>query len=359
VKKIVFLSDTYPPDLCGVADYVAILGERLASSYEIHIITRKDKLTGTNHHGALTVHPILSGKTYIFGAIQRIQCIQPHVLDVQLSYSSASQLHQQNLVTVINSLLLKSMAYPIKLCLTIHELSTYLLDCPTWKRKLYRRLRDYGQTRFYDYYFCTSQSYLDYLKRTSRKTFLPNFSNIPSMRSHNLINTKSIIFFGTIGPRKNIDLLCHLFGQLNRLDPKIHLYFVGGIVTGYEHPFLQLLGTLPTGSCSNLGHLETGEMGKVLDVCSYAIFPFSVSDKNASVLAMLVNSLVVIACCDRLPFYATQGDNFYGVSDMTVASIEAIISATFGKRTYYPKNEDLIAQHLEQRQTVYQQLLAS
>jgi hypothetical protein len=74
---------------------------------------------------------------------------------------------------------------------------------------------------------------------------------------------------------------------------------------------------------------------------------------------MLVNSLVVITCCDRLPFYATQGDNFYCVSDMTVASIEAIISATFGKRTYYPKNEDLIAQHLEQRQTVYQQLLAS
>lgn len=360
MKKLVYVTETFPPDLCGVADYVALVASALANEYEVHIITRKDKDADiTTPFQGITVHKILSGKDYIFQAGHLIKILKPDIVDVQLAYSNDSQLHKQNLLTIFNPLILRYFYRNAAFCLTIHELSSYLQDRPSQMRRIYRTLRDYGQTRFYDHYFCVSRSYLSYFKGTPKKSFLPNFSNIPTLRSHNQTYNQSILFFGTIASGKCIDELVRIFHRLYERDSKYHLVFAGGIANEYLSTFEHLLQSLPPDSYTYAGRLTVNELEPWLNQCSYAIYPFIVFDKNASALAMLTNRLIVIAKCIEPPVYASYGSNFYGLPNLTASAIQAIIDETMGKPVVFPDNKDLLAAHVKQRQNVYQKLTSA
>lgn len=359
MKKLVFLTDTFPPDLCGVADYVDRVAAELSDSYEVHVITRKGTRKKVSTKGGVTVHKVLEGKGYILKAAQQMKAIQADIVDVQLAYSNASCLHKQNLLTIINPAVLRLLTRPAKYCLTIHELSTYLSDCPSRLRAAYRTLRDYGQTRLYDHYFCVSQTYLNYLKSTEHKSFLPSFSNIPTVRSHNRIENRNLLYFGTIGPSKRLHDLFQTFQALYERDSQFHLYIVGGIVAGYQDDFFKLVESLPTGSWTYKGRLEVAELEPLLNNCSYALYPFPISDKNASVIAMLTNRLVVIAVCKSVPFYAALGNHFHALEKMRPDAVQSIIASTHGDQTLYPNNEKLLADHITQRRETYESLLST
>lgn len=359
MRKLVFLTDTFPPDLCGVADYTDRVASELSNNYEVHVITRKGTGEKVSVKGGVTVHETLRGKSYILKAAQQIKAIQADIVDVQLAYSNASCLHQQNLLTIINPVVLRSLTRSAKYCLTIHELSTYLSDCPSRLRAIYRALRDYGQTRLYDHYFCVSQTYLDYLQSTKNKTFLPSFSNIPTVRSHNRIENRNLLYFGTIGPNKFLRDLFQTFQALYERDSRFHLYIVGGIVADYQDTFFRLVEPLPISSWTYKGRLEAAELEPLLNNCSYALYPFPVSDKNASVIAMLTNQMVVIAVCKSVPFYAASGNNFRALEKMQPDAVQSVVASTLGCQTLYPDNEKFLANHITQRREIYESLLST
>ncbi len=359
MKKILFLTETFPPDLCGVADYVLMLASNLVEEYEVHIVTRKSDSNSLLLDKRINLYEILSGKAYIFQAIRTINVIQPDIVDVQLAYSGSGYLHKENLLTLMNALAILSLTQSTKRCLTIHELSSFLDDAPSFLRVCYRAIRDYCQTRFYDYYLCMSRKYLTYLKKAENKLALLGFSNVPTIRNHNRIENRNLIFFGTIGHNKKIDSLIQVFRDLNRGNPCFHLTFVGGIVEGFESTFFCLLKSLPRKSWSYEGRLSGNELATVLDRSSYAIFPFLVTDKNTSVLAMLANRLVVIALCESLPTYAQNGNSFYGLSQLSASVIRGIVSDTLGKTVSYPDSNQLLSAHLMQRREIYERLLTS
>ncbi|MCM1985147.1 glycosyltransferase [Lyngbya confervoides] len=358
MKKLVFITDTYPPDLCGVADYVELVAMALSTTYEVHVITRCIDIPRKTVTNGVVVYEVLHGKAYIFKAIHLIKSIQPDIIDVQLSYSSASQLHKRNLFTIVNPIIFHLSTRSIKRCLTVHELTTYLNDKPSLLRATYRKVRDRAQTQGYHYYFCTDTTYLSFFKNKKNKSFLQSFSNIRSTRSHNLINSKNLVFFGTIAPNKNLDALCNIFNELHYLDPNVHLYVVGGIVAGFKEKFSNLTKCLPPGGWTYTDYLDNNALAILLDKCSYAIFPFSITNKNASVLAMLVNRLVVIAECESLPVYADYGNNFYPVHNIDSNKVYSIIKATQNTETYFPDNGELLKDHVSKRCNVYQHLLS-
>jgi glycosyltransferase involved in cell wall biosynthesis len=356
--KLAIITETFPPDLCGVADYVEIIAKELAITYEVYIITRKLKQINIYDLQNIKIYEIMNSKFYILKVISYLKKIKPDIIDIQLSYSLASKLHKMNIFTLINSSLLKLTLPKTKLVCTVHELS-YL--CEFLKeskiRRLYRKIRDYCNTRFFDYYFCLNKVYLNYFTQTSKKEFIENFSNIPTLRECKFINSYNILFFGIITSNKNIEKLSNLFKILLKKNQKFHLFLVGGIVKDYQKKFEQIMADLPNTSWDYLEKLNFNELKIILNQCSYAIFPFKVSDKNASVLAMLVNGLIVIAECDSTPEYSKYGNNFYGMNELDVESVYQVISSTFGSQVEYTKNQELIQKHITRRKVVYENIL--
>ena len=357
MKKLVFLTETFPPDLCGVADYVAQLASALSVDYEVHIVTRKGDVDTTLVSKQVIIHTVLEGNTYIFDAVHILQTIQPDIIDVQLAYSSASHLHQLNFFTLINSFILRYFSYSSKRCLTVHELSTYLSDHPSSLRSFYRTLRDYGQTRFFDYYFCVSPSSLNYFKHRENKIFLPHFSNIPTLRTHNRVYNHDLLYFGTLAQNKHIPKLFEVFKKLHQQNCNFRLHIVGGIVSNFENTFFALTQTLPQDSYTYHGRLCIHSLSSVLDQCSYALYPFSINDKNSSVLAMLTNLLVVIANCRTVPVYASYGNNFYCVPEFDSTKIKPILDKTLGTTTSYPHDREIMSTHLRIRKNIYNNYL--
>jgi glycosyltransferase involved in cell wall biosynthesis len=358
-RTIALISETFPPDLCGVADYVDQLSQALSADYDIHVITRAKSGKRSYQRHSVTIHEVMTSKRYIFDVITCLKQLKPDLIDIQLAYSvAANWLNQFNLFSSLNSTLIR-LSLKTKLVCTIHELTSFLEDGKSsLPRTLYRRLRDYLNTRLFDYYFCVDRAYLNYFKH-DRKLFLPNFSNIPSLVTKTIANSQAILFFGTLAPHKNLDRLISLFTELLALEPRRNLWIVGGQTKEADDVILQqLVAPLPKQSVNYCGRLSGADLEAVLATCSYALFPFPVTDKNASVLATMVNGLVVIAETKVATVFETYGNNFYPTSCLTANFIDHVIGKTWEQPLVYPSSQALLHKHVETRMHVYQTLMS-
>lgn len=351
---LAIISETFPPDLCGVADYVQILATELANDFEVHVLTRSQGEVKQYRLDRVTVHEMMRSRFYIWDVIRCLKLIQPDIVDIQLSYSGASRFNQFNLLSLFNSGLIR-LLIKSSLCCTVHELSSFL-PSNSHLRQIYRQIRDYGHTRWFDYYFCVDRRYLGYFK-TPRKIYLENFSNIPTLSHKQQVNSRTILYFGTIAQHKNIDRLLQIFQSLQLLEPTCQLFLVGGVVENYQAAFSQILSEFSQDAVQYLGRLDDGELQAVLYQCSYAIFPFPITDKNASVLAMLVNGLIVLAESHRTSVFSQNHPTIYQTEQLTPGFIQAVIHQTYGQPLTYPTSDQLIAHHLQQRRSVYDQLM--
>jgi len=355
---IAIISETFPPDLCGVADYVNLLAQALSSTYDVHLITRAYNGRKTYRLGAVTIHEVMMSKLYLLDVIKCLRQIKPALIELQLAYSlAANWLNKFNLFSSFTGILIR-LLLKAKLVCTVHELTTFLDDGRTsLLRRLYRNLRDYLSTRLFDYYFCVDRTYLRYFKH-DHKLFLPSFSNIPSLVEKTAAGTYNFLFFGTIAPHKKIDGLVNLFGELLTLEPQSKLFIVGGLTDGYDEATLQrLLAPLPTDSVHYCGRLSITDLETVLTTCSYALFPFPVTDKNASVLAMMVNGLVVIAETHVETIFETYGNTFYKTSCLTATLIHQVVQRTIGQSLTYKTHQELLEHHIQTRIQVYESLI--
>lgn len=351
---LVLISETFPPDLCGVADYVKILATHLAHDFEVHVLTRSHGEVKQYRLDQVTVHEIMRSRVYIGDVIRCLKVIQPDIVDIQLSYSGASRLNRFNLLSLFNSGLIR-LFVKTSLCCTVHELSAFL-PVTSRLRQIYRQLRDYCHTRWFDYYFCVDRRYLDYFK-TPHKSYLENFSNIPTLSHKRQVGSRNILYFGTIAQHKNIDRLLHIFQDLQLLEPVCRLCLVGGIVENYQTRFSQLLARFSQDAVQYLGRLDGEELSAVLHQCGYAIFPFPITDKNASVLATLVNGLVVLAESHGSPVFSQDYQTVYHTEQLTPEFVQTVIRQTYGQPIDYPTSDQLIARHLQQRRSIYDQLM--
>lgn len=354
--RIVVISETFPPDVCGVADYVLILCQYLSEYYDVYVITRQFDSPKIYNLGNVTVCEVIDSKLYIFKVLNILNEISPHIIDVQLSYSSASEINSKNLFSPFYSLLIRKKFSQSVLCCTVHELSS-LLETNSWVIEIYRKIRDYGHTLMFDHYFCADARYLNCIK-ASDKSFLANYSNIPTFKFTKKIDSYNLLYFGTINQKKQINKLINLFFNLLERDKLFHMTIVGAVSESYRREFEDIIKLAPAGKITYLDYLDKDDIESVIDKCSYAIFPFPVTDRNASVLAMLVNGLIVIAECEDLPHYSTYGNNFYRVQDVSdVKSVYEIIVSNLGKCTHYLNNDQIINNHIKKRKKIYQTLL--
>ena len=351
-KTIVLISETFPPDLCGVADYVCITGQELSKKYEVHILTRKKSKAKHYSINKVTVHEIMSSKFYILDVIQFLRTINPEIIELHLSYSSASQLHKKNIFGLCNSFLLRICFNQSKLFCTVHELTSFL-QTNNPLLSIYRKVRDYFHTRFYDHYFCVDKRYLQYFKSLN-KSFIPHFSNIPTLLKIKKITSPSMLYFGTIAKHKNIDKLISLIDKISSIKPDIKLILIGGIVDSYKFEFQELITQYSQKKIDYLGFFNQDEIVSVINECSYAIFPFKVLDKNSSVLAMLVNGLIVIAETDEELEFSRHHNNFYTTKEMTQDFIIHVIDSTLNSEIEPYSNDILIANNIAIRIAVYE-----
>ena len=358
-RTIALISETFPPDLCGVADYVDQLSQALSSDYDVHVITRINSDKQSYRIQDVTVHEVMASKRYILDVVKLLKQLKPDLIDIQLAYSlAANWLNQFNLFSSLSSSLVR-LSLRTKLVCTVHELTSFLDDGKSsLTRKLYRHLRDYLNTRWFDYYLCVDRSYLTYFKH-DRKLFLPNFSNIPSLVKKTNANSYAILFFGTLAPHKQLDRLISLFAELLTLEPRSNLWLVGGQIKDFDDVTLQrLLAQLPKQSINHCGRLSVTDLEAVLRTCDYALFPFPVTDKNASVLAMMVNGLVVIAETKVETVFGNYGNNFYQTSCLTASFIDQVIRNTRKQSLVYPSYQELLNKHVETRMHVYKTLMS-
>jgi len=351
-KIIVLISETFPPDLCGVADYIFITGQELSKKYEVHILTRKKSKVKHYSIDGVAVHEIMSSKFYILDIIQFLRTINPEIIDVHLSYSSASQLHKKNIFSLCNSFLLRICFNKSKLFCTVHELTSFL-QTNNPLLAIYRKARDYFHTRFYDYYFCVDKRYLQYFK-SSNKSFIPHFSNIPTLLKTKKITSPTILYFGTIAKHKNIDKLISLIDKISSIKSDIKLILIGGIVDSYKFQFQKLIAQSSKKNIDYLGFFKQDEIVSIINECSYAIFPFKVLDKNSSILAMLVNGLIVIAETDENLEFSRHHNNFYTTKELTQEFIIHVIDSTLNSEIEPYSNDILVANNIAIRIAIYE-----
>jgi hypothetical protein len=82
-----------------------------------------------------------------------------------------------------------------------------------------------------------------------------------------------------------------------------------------------------------------------------------VTDKNASVLAMMVNGLVVIAETNVETIFETYGNTFYKTSCLTATLIHQVVQRTIGQSLTYQTHQELLEHHIQTRIQVYESLI--
>jgi glycosyltransferase involved in cell wall biosynthesis len=353
-RIIVIISETFPPDLCGVADHIFILGKELSKRYEVHILTRKKSKVKHYFVDGLAVHEIMSSKFYILSIIQFLRTINTEIIDVHLSYSSSSKLHKKNIFSLCNSFLLMIFFKRTKLFCTVHELTSFLTTNNSLL-SIYRKIRDYFHTRFYDYYFCVDKRYLSYFK-SNKAVFVPHFSNIPTIVKKKKIDSCSILYFGTISEGKNIENLMRLINEISLIKSDIKLILVGGIIDSYRLKFQYLLNQTSSENIVYLGFLDQVNIIPIIEECSYAIFPFKIFDKNSSVLAMLVNGLIVMVETDEDLEFSKYHTNFYTTKKLTQEFITSVIDSTLNSEIEPYNNDILVANNIAKRIEIYESI---
>ena len=229
LDKIMIISETFPPDLCGVADHVDVLAQNLSMDYDIHIVTRVS--SGTKHLENITVHQVITSNFYILGIIKLIREVKPKIVEVHLSYSGASLYNYHNYSSMFNSYFLRLFTNCALIC-TVHELNQ-LHHCTSTIKKMYRKLKDYFNTSMYHFYFYVDKKYAPYLS-VHQTSFLEHFSILPTVCDKTEVNTKTFLYFGTMDSHKEIQKLLDLFQELYAKDEKYRLIMAGGISKGRE-----------------------------------------------------------------------------------------------------------------------------
>lgn len=332
---VAFVSGSYRPDRCGVADYT----RRLALSLEAEGITTCVVTSERSQIDAeLPPFPVavtltkdwrLSG---LVGLARRLSKLRPHVVHVQHSASSFG--HSQSFG--LFPLLLKVFTPGVPLVTTLHEYGGWGIKTPavptsvldtmgTWfertgiadRESLFLLSLSRAIIVTNPYHFEYVSAHVPGVAHKLR--LVPIGPNILATRNGRAqirdrvlaelglpLPTTLICYFGFIHPVKGLETLLRAFRQVAHRDATVHLLVIGGVqslslteqeANGYYNRLIDLREELGLGpSVTFTGYVDGERVSDLLHASDICVLPFNhgASLKSGSLLAALAHGLPVL-----------------------------------------------------------------
>ncbi len=348
---VAFVSGSYRPDRCGVADYT----KRLALSLETEgvttcVVTSEQSQIDTQ----LPPFPVaitltrdwrLSG---LAGLARRLSKLKPHVVHVQHSASSFDHSHGFGLFP----LLLKVFMPGVPIVTTVHEYGGWRIKMPvvlapvldtvgSWfERAGIADREDLFLLSLSRAVVVTNQYHFDYIGATvpgvaNKLRLVPIGPNVlvpsassgqaPSASSGQALRARGsaraaalnrlglppsaslVCYFGFIHPVKGLESLLRAFHRLSSRLERAHLVVIGGVQSmsltqdeaeGYYRKLLGLKAELGlNGKVIFTGYLPDDRVSELLQAADACVLPFNhgISLKSGSLLAAMAHGLPVLA----------------------------------------------------------------
>ena len=319
--RVLFITGSYPPMLCGVGDYTAILATEIAMRGEmsVGVLTSVNaELKTIGEDGGIQLMPIIQGWRFselpkVIGAIRRWRPDVVHIQYPTLGYGNSW-------MPYFLPLFLK--LFGLKVVQTWHEPPT--------------RFRFFPNSLTRDVLIGVEPDYLQHIRGrytwlVKRKSthFIPIGSNIPRAKLTEAMRAEireryvgpgraMVVFFGFVYPTKRVEALFEI------ADPKRDTIVLITHLDGENNPYHQKLMEIIAkeiwaGKVVITGSLSAEDVAKALCAADAAVFPFQngVGMRNGSFLAAASQGTFTITTSygkqgydpDINVYYALPGNN--------------------------------------------------
>jgi glycosyltransferase involved in cell wall biosynthesis len=346
-SRVIFISGSYRPERCGVADYTRQLAQALPNEeFTPLIVTSRQAATGFGDLGtdpdAGSGLPVLGlapdwRLPYLPRLTRDLLALRPAIVHIQHAASSYGQRHAFGLFP----LLLKAMRPGLPLITTAHEYGGWRLKAPgpaallpnivgPWlERKGLADREDLFLLSLSGQIIVTNQYHLDYIREqvpgvANKLRLIPIGPNVPGDGEEEREQTRQrvraelglpesvllLCYFGFIHPVKGLETLLRAFQEVyNEVyngGTLVHLLIVGGVhslslSTQEAEEYYQKLLTLRdelglTAAVTFTGYVDTARVSAMLRAADLGVLPFNhgISLKSGSLLAMLAHGLPVV-----------------------------------------------------------------
>lgn len=281
MKKVVFISGSYPPDICGVGDYTSkLIQSDIAQKHKWTIFYKLD----------------WSYKK-IVKYIKEINQIKPSHLILQYPTQGYGWSLLPHFICIYYSLFTK-----IRFISVLHEFSN-----ATFKN----RLAEMILVIFSNVVIVTNE----FEKECIRKT-VPYRINIRTIRiCSNIMGSKDIknyndrqydlVYFGHIRPNKGLEDFIDLLKNEYKFFSNKKIAIIGQVPTGFESFFETIKRQLDNYTVEFILNKPEVEISQLLNNAKFAYLPFpdGVSERRGSFLACIFNGINVITTEGK---YTTQ-----------------------------------------------------
>ncbi|HDQ26623.1 MAG TPA: hypothetical protein ENN43_07780, partial [bacterium] len=291
--KVLFIAGSYPPALCGIGDYTALLVRELSARISAHVLTSSFYNTKEDK-SRIKVYPVvgawkIKNLKKIMGTVSGIR---PDIVHIQ--YPSAA--YKKNLLFNFLPLIIKISNPRVKVISTFHE--------PVHRLGITGQLRMIPNMLFSDgCIFIEEEGYkkLPLLNKAAaaakKRAFIPAGSNIPKA-AYDPEYRRKIMKRAGIGPKKKLLITFGFINRIKNYETLFNAYdksqfswiHIGSIDPNnvYQAGFLR--SALKAGEkIFFTGYLSAKETAKLLACADVSVFPFSdgVTDRHATFMAAL------------------------------------------------------------------------
>jgi glycosyltransferase involved in cell wall biosynthesis len=300
--KILFITGSYPPDVCGVGDYISVLYNELKrqnSKFEFEVFFKQQW-----------------SLNFLWSYLKQIKAHNADVIHMQYPTEGYGYSFLPFL------LLLFLRPYPI--VLTLHELSNR-----TFKAKLFT----YMLVLFSNYVIFTNTTEKKYLKSIfifkHKKTTVINIgSNIPAINDHNNFNPKNndLIYFGHIRPLKGLETFLEVVKGLKTAGCEIKCVIIGQTLGKYDdfakyvRQESKLLGIKIITNLSKEDTAKTLSDSKI----AYLPYPDGISARRGSLLAAIINNCTIVSTISKEPDINTFFEPYCYLTKTSQEAIDTI-----------------------------------
>jgi glycosyltransferase involved in cell wall biosynthesis len=364
--RILMVTGSYPPMMCGVGDYTEGLVNALRKcGLEVRVLTMAIKFPpdGKVQNSETWIRRVVNswGMRHYKVFLDEVKAFSPDIVHIQdptqgYSYATAPVL----------MVLLASLAKPMNIIWTWHEFVPKIYNKRLIAFHLMALLSKVIIFVRYDFKEQTPH-FLSLLLRKKPFEFIPNASVIPKIDMNNESITRLrqsittdekqiIVFFGFIYPNKRVESLFEI------ADPrKHHLVLIGNLDPKYDyHQRILSLSEDPqwSGSITMLGFLGAKEAGEMIKIADAVVLPYAegAGSWNTSLHAATLQGTFVLTTSLSQKGYDSETNIFYAdVGD--VASMRMALEKYAGMKRDVKAIEDPWVQIAQNHIKIYKQIL--
>jgi glycosyltransferase involved in cell wall biosynthesis len=270
--KIVLVTGSYPPQVCGVGDYARNLLEAGQPGHWRLYTSSNWRLSSLPSH------------------IRAIDRLQPDAVVLQYPTQGYGWSLVPHMIGIHYSLKRR-----VKFAIALHEFSQL---SPKARGALWI-LAAFTRSAVFTSKYEAELAAAVLPRLRSRSTVIPIKYNIePSTTINSLCaRTRGVCYFGQIRPNKGVEQFVEVCRELLRRDPTIPVCIAGQVPTGYEDYLAALREDIKDTSMTVIENMPADEVARFLNDCKVAYLPFpdGVSERRGSLLAALSNGLAVVA----------------------------------------------------------------